>query len=93
MSLRIPSYRLHKARNLAVVTLGGKDHYLGVYNSAESWENYHRLVAEWLAAKDLPPPVAPVTKEPLTILELLHAYWRFAKRYYVKNQKPLPVQY
>jgi hypothetical protein len=43
-----PSYRLHKARNCAVVTIAGKDHYLGEYDSSESWEKYHRLVAESL---------------------------------------------
>jgi hypothetical protein len=26
-----PSYRYHKARNCAVVTLNGRDHYLGTY--------------------------------------------------------------
>lgn len=31
---RIPSYRLHKASGQAVVTLDGRDHYLGVHDSA-----------------------------------------------------------
>ena len=56
---RIPSYRLHKARNVAVVTLDGKDHYLGQYDSPESWEKYHRLIADHLANRGqtvLPPP-------------------------------------
>src|SRR5437763_10034569 len=44
-----PKDRLHKARNWAVVTLGGRDHYLGAYGSPESWELYHRLVAEHLS--------------------------------------------
>lgn len=47
--MRIPSYRHHTARNLAVVTLDGKDIYLGPFNSHESHECYHRLIAEWLA--------------------------------------------
>ena len=49
-----PSYRFHKARNCAVVTIGGRDHYLGEYDSPESWEQYHRLVAEHLAARPRP---------------------------------------
>jgi hypothetical protein len=28
-----PKYRFHKARNCAVVTLRGRDHYLGEYDS------------------------------------------------------------
>ena len=28
---KVPSYRVHKASGQAVVTLGGKDHYLGKY--------------------------------------------------------------
>jgi hypothetical protein len=50
MPVRQPSYRFHKARNCAVVTLNGRDHYLGLYDSPESWEKYHRLIAEWLAS-------------------------------------------
>ena len=51
MTTRHPSYRYHKARHCAVVTLDGKDHYLGAYNSPDSWETYHRLVAEWLVRR------------------------------------------
>ena len=31
-----PSYRLHKARNCAVVTIDGQNHYLGAYGSPDS---------------------------------------------------------
>lgn len=44
---RIPSYRLLKARNLAVVTIRGKDYYLGAYDSPQSWQHYHRLLLEY----------------------------------------------
>ena len=43
---RQPSYRLHKARNCAVVTINGKNHYLGPYDSPESHEKYARLIAD-----------------------------------------------
>jgi len=43
---RIPKYRLHKATGLAVVTLNGADHYLGRHGTAESREQYDRLIAE-----------------------------------------------
>ena len=49
MILREPKYRLHKARNCAVVTIAGQDYYLGEFDSPASWEQCHRLVAESLA--------------------------------------------
>lgn len=42
---RVPSYRLHKASGQAIVTLDGRDQYLGVYDTSESKENYDRLIA------------------------------------------------
>jgi integrase len=89
MPRRHPAYRLHKARNSAVVTLDGKDHYLGPHNSPESWEKYHRLVAEWLAdgGANLPARAEAVTSSP-TISEVILAYWGFVKSYYVKDGKP-----
>src|SRR5436305_1384923 len=82
-----PKYRFHKARDCAVVTLGGRDHYLGAYDSPESWEKYHRLVAEHLAGRREPPP--PVSADaPLTVTELIARYWRHAKHYYIKGGKP-----
>jgi hypothetical protein len=47
--VRTPSYRHHKPTNQAVVTLNGRDFYLGVYGSATSRAEYDRLIAEWLS--------------------------------------------
>jgi len=44
-----PSYRRHKASGNAMVTIHGRDHYLGKYGSRESHEKYHELVAKWVA--------------------------------------------
>ena len=87
-----PKYRLHKARNCAVVTINGRDHYLGAYDSPESREKYHRLVAEHLAERREPPP--PVLADaPFTVAELILLYWRFAKGYYVKGGSPTSETY
>ena len=43
-----PAYRLYKRTGQAVVTLDGNDLYLGPYGSAESRQEYDRLIAEWL---------------------------------------------
>jgi integrase len=92
MPVRTPSYRFHKARNCAVVTVAGKDHYLGPYESPESREQYHRLVAEYLAARNNPPPPPAAADAPLTVTELIAAYWKFVKEHFVKDGRPTSEQ-
>ena len=46
---RVPKYRLHRATGQAVVSLSGKDFYLGLWKSKASRIEYDRLIAEWLA--------------------------------------------
>ena len=86
-----PSYRLHKARNCAVVTIDGKNHYLGPYGSGESHEKYARLISGWRDRvrkhQSSPPPVA-VGAPNLLVNELLLAYWVFAETYYRKDGQP-----
>jgi len=44
-----PAYRKHKRSGRAVVTLSGKDIYLGKYGSQASHDEYDRVTGEWLA--------------------------------------------
>ena len=74
---KLPSYRRHKATGQAVVTLGGRDVYLGLWKSAESKSEYQRVTREWLAGGS-----AQATSD-LTIVELLAAFKHHAKTYYV----------
>ena len=53
VSFRPPKYRRHKAKGLAVVTINGRDIYLGKYSSAASKEEYRRLIAEYLLKEPL----------------------------------------
>lgn len=55
---RVPSYRLHKPTEQAVVTLSGRDLYLGQHGSDASHEAYARAVAEWEARGRMPAPPA-----------------------------------
>src|SRR3954447_22735585 len=84
---RPPSYRLHKARNLAVVTIDGKAFYLGPYGSPESHEKYARLIAEWRANRKhlLPTTGGSEVGRTLSVNELILAYWRHVEGYYVKD--------
>ena len=89
LTRRIPSYRLHKASGQAVVTLNGRDHYLGPHNTESSRRVYERLVAEWLANhRQWPATDAPTSSAGVTIDELILAFWQHAEGYYVKNGKP-----
>ena len=51
-----PSYRQRTGSDQAIVTLRDavtkerRDYWLGLHNSPESRERYHRLIAEWEAA-------------------------------------------
>lgn len=83
---RPPSYREHKPSGQAVVTLQGRDHYLGRFKSAESRRAYDRIVGEWLAAGR---PAAPTpTPDLITVVEVLAAFKRYAKGHYVKDGSP-----
>lgn len=83
MSPAYPSYRRHKPSGQAVVTLNGKDFYLGPWESTASRAAYDKLIAEWLAnGRQLP---TAVQLGELSIAELLVAYLEFAKGYYVRD--------
>jgi len=45
----LPKYRRHKASAQAMVTLDGRDFYLGPLESKAGIVEYDRLIAEWLA--------------------------------------------
>lgn len=86
MTGRIPSYRLHKARNLAVVTIDGHDHYLGAYGSAESRQKYGELIARHASGL----PLKVDDEKPLTVVtvhEVVLAFMRHAEQHYRKNGK------
>src|SRR5690242_15562521 len=87
MPARIPSYRLHKPTGQAVVTLNGKDHYLGRHGTPESRRLYDRLLAEYLATRARQTSAAAPPAD-LTMDELLVAYWDHAQAYYVKDGQP-----
>ena len=78
---RVPKYQHHKGRNLARVTIDGKDIYLGKYNSPESHTEYERLISEWL----LRGVAVPEETSEMTVLELMAGYLQHARSYYVKN--------
>ena len=82
LSNSVPKYRKHRASGQAVVTLNGRDFYLGPHGTKASKREYDRLTSEWLAnGRGLPPGQA----NDLTVAELLLSYWEYAQGYYRKN--------
>lgn len=73
-----PSYRHHKASGQAVVTIGGKDHYLGRHGSPESHAEYDRLIAHWRLER------AGYSKA-MSVAELVERFLNHAKTYYIKG--------
>jgi integrase len=84
---RNPSLRRHAASGQGVVTLSGKDHYLGRWPAgdkdppAEVQAEYDRLIAEWRANGRR--PLVPVVQTPgLTVGELLVRFWPHVEQHY-----------
>jgi len=92
-SSRVPSYRHHKARGLAVVTIDGHNHYLGPFGSSESHSKYAALIAEWQRSGGSTPRLSVPFGPSFTIGDLALAYLAFATTYYVKNGEPTSQVY
>ncbi len=80
----VPKYCFHKPSGRAYVRIHGKVVYCGDYGSDESKAEYGRLIAELAAnASTVLPDASPTT----TVVELLDAYWTYAKGYYSRGVK------
>lgn len=73
-----PSYRFHRPSGLAVVTIDGRDEYLGRWSSPESLSLYHQALRRWAGAAQGP-----------TIAELCSRYRDHAMAYYRRSDGTL----
>ncbi|QDS99935.1 tyrosine-type recombinase/integrase [Adhaeretor mobilis] len=85
LSNSLPKYRKHRGSGQAVVTLSGRDYYLGPHGTKTSKLEYDRLIAEWLSSGRS--PAFGTSQDDLSIAELLAAYLRYAKDYYGTGPK------
>src|SRR5690242_2405584 len=83
-----PNYRHYKRTNQAVVTIDGKDIYLGEFGSDESMKKYTRLIDGWRARQERSgaeaqtlPPLDELLDSP-TVNEIILAYIKHASSYY-----------
>jgi hypothetical protein len=74
-----PKYRKHRATGQAIVTVSGKDHYLGPHGTKDSRREYDRLIGEWLAGGR---PTTIAAAQDITVAELCRAYKQHAESYY-----------
>src|SRR5438105_904991 len=83
-SINPPKYRFHKRSGQAIVTIDGRDCYLGAHGTAESRGRYDKLIGEWLAHGRTLPAAAKPDEPPagITIVELCDKYERWAKQEY-----------
>lgn len=79
-----PAYRLHRPSGQAIVTLNGRDVYLGPFDSDDSRIAYERELTAWRAHGQGP------RRQALTIADMVAAFWRHVERdgLYVKNGRP-----
>lgn len=78
MPRKVPSYRCYKPKNLGLVVINGKQHYLGPYGTAASLAEHHRLIQKSLTSSLTPAP----GKAETLIGELILAFWEHAEKHY-----------
>ena len=77
----IPQYRVHSAKKLGYVRFGERVLYLGKVHSPESYGQYRRVIAEWLATGQ--PPRRPGNVAPLNVATLVERHRNWARGHYV----------
>ena len=80
-----PKYRKHRASGQAIVTLDGKDFYLGPHGTRASRTEYDRLVGEWLQSGRRLPIGRGGAPPDMVVVELVARFWQHAKSYYGGN--------
>jgi integrase len=89
--LKVPNYRVHKAKRLGYVRLDGRMIYLGRAGTAQSHERYRRIIAEWLATGRVPPRRGADEGNGVSVSEMIDRYLHWARRYYVDTAgRPSP---
>src|SRR4051794_38228613 len=81
---RIPSYRCFKPKNLGLVVIAGRQHYLGPYGTPESLAEYNRLVQEYLAGAATRPSAGAQSPSDSAVNDLILAFSRHAQAHYRK---------
>jgi hypothetical protein len=87
--MRVPGYRHHKARDLAVERLHGRDIELGPNDSPDSHEKYRGVIAEWMVGK---PAAQPSTEKGCTVNQIVLRFLDAHKNYYTREDGSQTVE-
>jgi len=91
----MPGYCEHRASGGAIVTINGKQHYLGKFGTREtspaSWAKYDQLIAGWLVRGRQRPHVLG-TSHDFTIVELCAGYWESITPHYQQSKYPTVIK-
>ena len=71
-----PPYSLHKGSGQAKVRIAGKDIYLGLHGTPESYAKYAQVVAERRAGREPGSARHPTRRPSMTVGHLRDEYWR-----------------
>ncbi|MEM6692880.1 MAG: site-specific integrase [Planctomycetota bacterium] len=82
----VPKYRKKTVNGIAyaLVTIEGKEIYLGPFGTKASRVEYDRIIAEYLSNGR---SMRPKEMEPIAVVKVIAEYWKHAKTYYLKNGK------
>lgn len=84
-SQKPPTMTLHKPSGQARVRIGGKDFYLGKWNSPEAKQAYARVCAEWAAGRQ---NIERRPRHAISVNELALAYVQHADEFYRRDGEP-----
>lgn len=91
LTVSVPKYRKHRASGQAIVTINGRDHYLGVHGSKASRIEYDRLIGQWVAS--LRDPLFGLPEERAaaqTVAQLINAFRKHCEKRY-RHQDGTPT--
>ena len=82
----VPKYRLHKTSGKAVVSINGKDFYLGKHGTTASHQRYKELIADkWYPPGSDPKPAISKLSDEVSVTKLAIEYAKYVKRKHGDN--------
>ncbi len=85
LSTAVPKYRKHRASGRAVVTINGRDHYLGPHGTKASRLEYDRLINQWLVTGRDSRYGLPEHETGCTVAELINRFRKQCEKRYRRD--------
>lgn len=86
LTTAVPKYRKHRASRQALVTINGKDHYLGPHGTKASRLEYDRLINQWLVTgRDERFGIPDQELGEITVAELINRFRKHCEKRYRRD--------